>query len=452
MKMLRTKQISSVVFPVVAASLLFTGTAGAQTYATAAATNSWPAYYRPFTLPPEAYDPPYRIALFNPGHGEEGARAWSQTKSIFIYAVGAVAVLWVLPEESTGWDSSTDSLLKNWQENVKEGPQWDRDKFAYNYVGHMYFGGVYYQIARKSGYRQWDAFIYTALMSTFVWEYGVEAFAEIPSVQDLFFTPIAGWLYGEWAYQTEFKLRSNGGEVLGSKVLGGLSLFLLDPVDMTGRGVNKLFGRDLIKAGYGFFTYNPVQVNGETDHQVYLHMRMPIGPAGPPEQPEETNYRIHEDDPFTFSIIGFGAGSGLNTLDDKWNVTDDSYTKLSLGLYFTPRISTRFAYTWGEVKEHATKEIIPYETYTCDTQIYLFPRRKFRPYVTGGIGRQVWEEDDDNRTFQWNAGVGAHLQIAPKLAVQADWINYYSPSQSTYDQQISAGVIYRFGEGERQNR
>lgn len=405
-------------------------------------------YFQSLHLDPAIYDTPYRISLFRPKNGEDGGRAWSQTKSIFAYGLVAFGVLVALPEESTGWERNTD-ILNKWVENVTEGPEWDRNDVIYNYVGHMYFGGVYYQVARKSGYRQWDSFVYTFMMSTFYWEYGVEAFAEIPSIQDIVYTPFAGWIYGEWAYQTEMGIRARDNKVLGSGILGGLSLILLDPVDSAGRGVNAIFGRRLIKAGYGYFSYVPAQTSdGQTDHQVYLHMRIPIGAAGP-DEPTKITVINRDDDPVDTGILGFSGGIGHTALDNSWGVDDDIYTKISLGVYFTPRVSTRLAYAWGDLKERDSGDIKEYENYSLDTQFYLNRKGKFRPYLSGGLGRQTWNRDNKTANFQWNGGLGVHWQFYRKLALNADWINYYSPSTKTYDQQFNAGLIYRFGKGER---
>lgn len=405
------------------------------------------SYFRTLNLDPATYDNPYKISLFRPKNGEDGGRAWSQTKSIFAYGFVAFGILVALPEESTGWEKDSDIFAK-WVENVKDSPEWDRNDFIYNYIGHAYFGGVYYQVARKSGYRQWDSFIYTFMMSTFYWEYGVEAFAETPSLQDIVYTPIAGWIYGEWAYQTEMGIRERDNKVLGSGILGGLSLILLDPVDSAGRGVNAIFRRRLIKAGYGYFSYAPSQtVDGETDHQVYLHMRIPLGAAGPDEATKITVIN-RTDDPIDTGILGFGGGVGYTALDDRWDAQDGLYNHVSLGVYFTPRISSRLAYAWGDLEDSAgkTKE---YENYSVDTQFYFNPKGKFRPYLTGGLGRQTWDRDNKTANFQWNGGLGLHWQFFRKLSLNADWINYYSPSTKTYDQQFNTGLIYRFGRGER---
>lgn len=405
-------------------------------------------YYTSFTPTGAAYDNPYRIGLFSPQDGEDGARTWSQTKSIFAYGFVAFGILVALPEESTGWEKDSDIFAK-WVDNVKNSPEWDRNDFVYNYVGHAYFGGVYYQVARKSGYRQWDAFFYTFMMSTFYWEYGVEAFAEVPSIQDIVYTPFAGWIYGEWAYQTEMGIRERDNKVLGSRLLGGLSLILLDPVDSAGRGVNRIFGRRLIKAGYGYFSYAPSQTsNGETDHQVYLHMRIPLGAAGPDDATKITVINRTED-PVDTGILGFSGGIGYTAMDSYWDVEDDIYNKVSLGVYFTPRVSTRLAYAWGDLTEKKSGNTIEYENYSLDTQLYANPKGKFRPYISGGLGRQTWYRDNGTANFQWNGGLGLHWQFYRKLSLNADWINYYSPSRKTYDQQFNAGFIYRFGRGER---
>lgn len=414
---------------------------------TATAPSSADTFFQPNALNPTVLDSPYNISLFWPENGEDGARAWSQTKSIFAYGLVAFGVLVALPEESTGWQKS-DNIFDKWVENVKDSPEWDRNDFIYNYVGHAYFGGVYYQVARKSGYRQWDSFIYTFLMSTFYWEYGVEAFAETPSVQDIVYTPFAGWIYGEWAYQTEKGIRERDNKVLGSGLLGGLCLILLDPVDAAGRGVNAIFGRRLIKAGYGYFSYFPAETpDGETDHQVYLHVRIPIGAAGPDDATKITTIE-HADDPVDTGILALSGGVGYAAMDDSWGLEDGPYTKIGLGLHFTPRISTRLDYAWGDLKQSGTGETQEYENYSIDTQLYLNPNGILRPYVSGGLGRQTFFRDNNTANFQWNGGLGIHCRLHRKLALNADWINYYSPSSHTYDQQFNAGLIYRFGRGE----
>jgi len=175
----------------------------------------------------------YDVTLFSPCGDEDSARLWRQTKIVMVAGVGVAGFIALLPESISKWDKSEyqrGDLLQNWYENVKAGPVWDNDHWYINLIGHPYFGGVYYQTARKSGYNQWNSFTYSALMSTFYWEYGLEAFAEVPSIQDLFVTPIGGWIYGEWAYHKEKEIVANNGLAMGSEFWGSVALFVLDPV------------------------------------------------------------------------------------------------------------------------------------------------------------------------------------------------------------------------------
>ena len=167
------------------------------------ATNS---RFENLTPSADFYQSPYQISIFSSPNGEDSDRLWSQTNSIFAYGFGVIGLIALLPEDISNWDKE-QGIFNKWSDNVKSGPVWDRDTGMLNLIGHPYFGGVYYQVARKSGYRQWDAFMYATIMSTFYWEYGIEAFAEVPSIQDLVITPVLGWAYGEWAFNTEMASR-----------------------------------------------------------------------------------------------------------------------------------------------------------------------------------------------------------------------------------------------------
>ncbi|MDV5169438.1 DUF3943 domain-containing protein [Photobacterium rosenbergii] len=156
-----------------------------------------------------------------------------QSYTILGLSVATVGLMTLLPESVTNWDPEDTNLKglgKKWWDNVKEGPVWDKDDHYLNYIMHPYFGGVYYTAARHSGFNEWESFLYSATMSTFFWEYGVEAFAEVPSIQDIIVTPLFGAAVGEWMFQTEMEITANRGKVMGSKTMGDVSLFFLNPV------------------------------------------------------------------------------------------------------------------------------------------------------------------------------------------------------------------------------
>jgi len=99
--------------------------------------------------------------------GADSKRLWSQTRLVFVSGLVAAGIIYTMPSDVTGWDKDIEAseLADKWWDNVSRRPVWDKDDWVINYVGHAYFGGVYYQVARKSGYNQWDSFVYTTLMS-----------------------------------------------------------------------------------------------------------------------------------------------------------------------------------------------------------------------------------------------------------------------------------------------
>ncbi len=158
-------------------------------------------------------------------------RLRNQTLSAGILSAGTLVVLYSMPESITGWErEDVLSLNEKWKENVTTGPQWDHDKDFFNWVAHPYVGATYYIAARKSDFNQFDSFLYSAAMSSFFWEYGIEAFAEIPSVQDLIITPVLGAFLGEYLYFQEQKIIENNGELFESRFLGKTALIVIDPI------------------------------------------------------------------------------------------------------------------------------------------------------------------------------------------------------------------------------
>lgn len=222
---------------------------------------------------------PYRITLFSPEENEDGQRLFEQTMLILALAPTVAYGMTFLPEDITGWDGENDvTLAEQWKKSVSGGPVWDDDDWYINYIGHPYFGGVYYQVARNSGYNQWNSFTYSALMSAFYWEYGVEAVFERPSIQDMVVTPVLGWVYGEWAHQMQKEILADGGRALGSTFWGSTALFFLDPVDNIAIGLNKLFGRSFIKTGSMSITQTPMdrEVIAQNDLKDYWGIKIQL--------------------------------------------------------------------------------------------------------------------------------------------------------------------------------
>ncbi|WP_304545217.1 DUF3943 domain-containing protein [Sulfurimonas microaerophilic] len=161
-----------------------------------------------------------------------------------ILMIGTVGFLYVMPESVSKWDKNAleeKSLGDRWKDHVKSGPVWDKDDFAINYIGHPVSGAWYYTMARGYGISPKGSFLYSVFLSTVVWEYGYEAFAEIPSWQDLVSTPLIGSLMGEGFYYMEKIIDKNDGKVLNSETLGDISYFLLNPIGNISNGLSDFF-------------------------------------------------------------------------------------------------------------------------------------------------------------------------------------------------------------------
>jgi hypothetical protein len=160
------------------------------------------------------------------------ARLGYNSAMYFGAAIVAFGVLYAMPESVTNWDKEAmkeNGITYKWKQNVKAGPVWDEDDWVLNWVTHPYCGGIYYMTARSSGFNMFESFLYSAFMSTFFWEYGIEAFAEIPSKQDLIITPVVGSIVGEGFFYAKKSILRHDKKVLKSRFLGYTCLSLMDP-------------------------------------------------------------------------------------------------------------------------------------------------------------------------------------------------------------------------------
>lgn len=179
---------------------------------------------------PCIYDMPYSITANYPHYKE----LWVNTGVLFGAGFVTLGVLELLPENATAWNKAEihkRPVFDRWWHNVKSGPVWDKDNLIFNYVLHPYGGAAYYMSARSQGFNMFYSFLYGLGVSTFFWEYGIEAFMEIPSIQDLFITPIGGVLIGETFYRVKRYIVEHDYHLLGSRFLGTFVAFLVDPVN-----------------------------------------------------------------------------------------------------------------------------------------------------------------------------------------------------------------------------
>lgn len=177
----------------------------------------------------------YDMPLSLDGTCYDWRRLWINTGVLTGAFVGTLFVLELLPEDATSWNRAALQdipLFTRWKQHViDEGPEWDHDKFYFNYLLHPYAGAAYFMGARSVGFNFYQSLLYSTLVSTIGWEFGVEAFMERPSYQDLFITPIIGSFFGEFFYRAKRSIVDNDYRIWGSPVLGHIVAFLIDPLN-----------------------------------------------------------------------------------------------------------------------------------------------------------------------------------------------------------------------------
>ena len=173
------------------------------------------------------YERPYSLTE----NKVDTTKLYRNTGALVGVGVGTMAFLYTMPSSFTNWDSDDHkSPGSKWWDNVSREPVWDKDDFFLNYVTHPYAGAIYYMGARSAGANAGYSFLYSFVLSTFFWEYGIEAFAERPSIQDLIVTPVAGSLLGEGFFLAKRHIRDNDNQLWGSTCLGKTAVFLMDPI------------------------------------------------------------------------------------------------------------------------------------------------------------------------------------------------------------------------------
>ncbi len=195
----------------------------------------------------ESYAEPYKMNFAESAEND----LVTETRNIAIMMAGTMGALWVLPEAITNWhkdDFDADhDIFEGYKKNITHKPVYDIDSNFINYVAHPFSGSVYYSIARNTGLSPLKSFGYSALISTFFWEYGFESLIEKPSIQDLIITPIIGSIIGEIFYKWSLKIKENNGRAMGSEKLGSVMLFLLNPGVVISKKINQFFEHEIIK-------------------------------------------------------------------------------------------------------------------------------------------------------------------------------------------------------------
>ena len=207
-----------------------------------------PQFPKNHELKPSIYELPYSLWTHRPNYRKV------VYNSVALYAAGVamLGILELLPEDATAWNKEeirSTPFFERWWNHVKKGPVWDRDKWYFNYLLHPYGGAAYYMSARSQGFSAPYSMLYGFGISTLFWEYGIEAFNEIPSIQDLIITPLAGAVIGEAFYVLKRSIVAGGYTLFGSKFLGNVVAYLIDPVNEV---LGLIYGNDARRISTSF--------------------------------------------------------------------------------------------------------------------------------------------------------------------------------------------------------
>jgi hypothetical protein len=174
-----------------------------------------------------------------PGALERDWRGLGRDSAFFLgYQVGVAGFLYLLPESVTQWTpEQKKTSMRRWWENVQH-PQWDKDTWYVNYLGHPYFGAISYIRARERGFGVFGGFGFAAFLST-LYEYGIEALFERPSYQDLIITPVAGLLLGALLFEP-LRERLHGKPEL--EWYDHVTLFVTDPMGAANSALERALG------------------------------------------------------------------------------------------------------------------------------------------------------------------------------------------------------------------
>ncbi|ALP53539.1 hypothetical protein Tel_10540 [Candidatus Tenderia electrophaga] len=166
----------------------------------------------------------------------------SDTKLFLLYQVAVVGVLYLMPESVSQWDDEDKSgnIFGKWDNNVNSLRK-DSDDWAINFIGHPYFGAVYYVRARHRGFDRQASFWYGLIMST-IYEYGIEALFEPVSIQDMIFTPVGGAVMGEYFMIGHENIKRGIAARGYARTRDKVGLFFTDPLGAINDKVNQWFG------------------------------------------------------------------------------------------------------------------------------------------------------------------------------------------------------------------
>ena len=165
---------------------------------------------------------------------------------------GNNASVWSLDRFVMNYDFSVVGK-ESWSNNLKNGWEWDVDRFGINFIGHPYSGTISFNAGRSNGYTYYQSFAF-AVGGSLMWEYFCENTK--PSYNDIINTPVNGAFIGELLYRLSSNIlddRTTGMQRVSRELLAGL----INPM----RGINRILqGKTFKRTNKEVYQKEPLNV------------------------------------------------------------------------------------------------------------------------------------------------------------------------------------------------
>jgi len=159
----------------------------------------------PATLPAESF----KLPDIGPPPPHHSVKTFAVFTVASLVGIGVYALA---PSSFTGTTKDGHQYEESWNE-FKDAwtkpPVFDTDNPAVNYLGHPYFGALFYLSQRNYGESPLYSFLFSTFMST-AFEYFIESWSEQPSINDLIVTPVVGSILGEGIFRATQEMRKGG--------------------------------------------------------------------------------------------------------------------------------------------------------------------------------------------------------------------------------------------------
>ncbi len=200
-----------------------------------------------------------------------------------------------------------DDINRPWKRTIK----FDEDWYWTNFVLHPYQGSLYYLGARNSGLNPLESF-FVAAAGSITWEYICET--NEPSVNDLVYTPVGGFVVGEMLYRLGLEAQGRK-KTFWSFVANPMRIYTDPLLRHSPPGPTGLLQSFSIKTGFGTSLANTWLSSNYSDCFELFPVFASAGIEAVYDDPygHDSNTPYSQFDLSITGSVGVGSGEGNNT-------------------------------------------------------------------------------------------------------------------------------------------